>query len=193
MTFGFDPSKCELVDIYSKNIAISEENLGFGDLTKGNVNVSWTSSSPIDLKEEVMTLKFRLLQDVRDEALVSMDRAYLAPEVYNMNGEGISTTNINLDFGTTKVSDSKQFELFQNVPNPFNTLTNIGFNLPKADQVTFKVFDLTGKLVYISKAQYGKGYNTINLDVSTLNINGVLYYQIDTETHSATRKMIVIK
>ena len=48
-------------------------------------------------------------------------------------------------------------------------------------------------MVYQKRSHFGKGYNTFNVDANTLNLNGVLYYQIDTETDSATRKMIIIK
>ncbi len=48
-------------------------------------------------------------------------------------------------------------------------------------------------MVYQNKGQFSKGYNTFNIDANALNLNGVMYYQIDTETDSATRKMIVIK
>ena len=83
--------------------------------------------------------------------------------------------------------------MYQNIPNPFNATTVIGFNLPNADEATLKIYDLTGKMVFQNTASFAKGYNTFNVDANTLNLNGVLYYQIDTNTDSATRKMIIIK
>jgi flagellar hook assembly protein FlgD len=39
------------------------------------------------------------------------------------------------------------YALRQNVPNPFNPATRIGFALPAGGQVSLKVYNLTGKLV----------------------------------------------
>ncbi|MBC7884227.1 MAG: T9SS type A sorting domain-containing protein, partial [Saprospiraceae bacterium] len=111
---------------------------------------------------------------------------------YTQESGNLSSNGIRLDSGRSTLNNSDKFELYQNVPNPFNNSTVIGFNLPETDVMTFKLFDLTGKLIYQTTGHYAKGYNTINLDVSTFNINGVLYYQLDSNTHSATRKMIVI-
>jgi hypothetical protein len=52
---------------------------------------------------------------------------------------------------------------------------------------------MTGKSLIKKSGVYQKGYNTITLDVSEINTSGVLYYQLDTEGHSASKKMIVIK
>jgi hypothetical protein len=86
-----------------------------------------------------------------------------------------------------------RFEVYQNVPNPFNAGTTIGFSLPQAEKVTLKVFDVTGKMMYVTGGQFNKGYNSFTLDANALNLHGVLYYQIETGTDSATRKMIIIK
>jgi hypothetical protein len=100
---------------------------------------------------------------------------------------------VTLQSSNSATSNAEQFELFQNVPNPFNATSIIGFNLPQADEVTLKIFDLTGKMVFQSKATFNKGYNTFSLDANELNLSGVLYYQIETDNDSATRKMIIIK
>ncbi len=117
----------------------------------------------------------------------------MSPEIYTKEGNGIAINNIKLETGNRDHNPTDKFELYQNVPNPFNATTIIGFNLPAADVVTLKIFDVTGKMVYQNKGQFSKGYNTFNIDANALNLNGVMYYQIDTETDSATRKMIVIK
>jgi hypothetical protein len=40
--------------------------------------------------------------------------------------------------------------------------------------------------------QFAKGYNTITLQRAELE-TGILFYQLDTPTHSATKKMIVVE
>ncbi|MBN1349250.1 T9SS type A sorting domain-containing protein, partial [candidate division KSB1 bacterium] len=40
-----------------------------------------------------------------------------------------------------------QFKLAQNYPNPFNAATRIHFQLPNADNVTLKIYNVQGQLV----------------------------------------------
>ena len=48
-------------------------------------------------------------------------------------------------------------------------------------------------MIYQTKGSFNKGYNTFSLDANELQLNGVLYYQVETELNSANRKMIIIK
>jgi len=79
------------------------------------------------------------------------------------------------------------FELYQNTPNPFNASTLINFNLPTAGAATLTVFDLDGKVLTSVKGDFEKGYNAIEINKSDLNTAGVLLYQLETASHTATR------
>ncbi len=82
--------------------------------------------------------------------------------------------------------------MYQNTPNPFNTRTSIGFNLPEASAATITISDVTGKVLKVVKGDFAKGYNSLELSRGELGATtGVLSYQIDTPTHSATKKMIL--
>ncbi|MCC7465873.1 MAG: T9SS type A sorting domain-containing protein, partial [Saprospiraceae bacterium] len=85
------------------------------------------------------------------------------------------------------------FELYQNQPNPFVHKTTIGFFLPEASEATLSIFDEAGRLVYRQKGQFPKGENALVLDRALLNSDGVLYYQLETDSDVATRKMIQSK
>jgi Secretion system C-terminal sorting domain len=83
--------------------------------------------------------------------------------------------------------------LFQNSPNPFNGATVIGFNLPESTTANIKIYDVSGKTLKMIQGDYAKGFNQISLTKAELNATGVLYYQIDTPTHTATKKMIKLE
>ncbi|HLP95459.1 MAG TPA: T9SS type A sorting domain-containing protein, partial [Saprospiraceae bacterium] len=85
------------------------------------------------------------------------------------------------------------FELYQNQPNPFVNKTTIGFFLPEASEATLSIFDEAGRMVYQQKGQFLKGENAVVLDRALLNTVGVLYYQLETATDMASRKMIQSK
>ena len=97
---------------------------------------------------------------------------------------------------------SAGFELYQNQPNPFVNKTSVGFYLParqgsaggpEAAEATLSIVDETGRVVYQQKGQFAKGENSIQLDRALINTTGLLYYKLETETDSATKKMIQAK
>lgn len=134
-----------------------------------------------------------MLANVEDAQVLTLHKMGLLPELYTVEGHEINSSSFQLQTFFREKQATEKFELYQNIPNPFNSHTIIGFNLPEDNTATLKLFDMTGKLVYQNSQDFSKGYNTFNLDAQSLGLNGVLYYKIDTDTDSATRKMIIIK
>ena len=77
--------------------------------------------------------------------------------------------------------------------NPWNSNTTIGFDLPYDADVTFTIFDVTGKTVKTIEGEYKAGYNTIILNVQDLPGTGVMYYRLESGEYSASKKMVLIK
>ncbi|MBK6903233.1 MAG: T9SS type A sorting domain-containing protein [Saprospirales bacterium] len=66
----------------------------------------------------------------------------------------------------------------------------VGFTLPASSTAKLTVMDISGKVLQMVEGDYSKGYNEVRL--SNIPATGVLYYQLDTPTHSATRKMVIL-
>jgi len=78
-------------------------------------------------------------------------------------------------------------------PNPFNPVTSIAFNLPIADMVSIKVFDITGRELLTLKDDYTlAGSHTINWDASS-HPSGVYLLQMTSGSFSKTRKIVLMK
>jgi hypothetical protein len=69
----------------------------------------------------------------------------------------------------------------------------ISFNLPKASAATLTISDVTGRVLKSVRANYAKGANQVMLKASDFNATGVLYYTLEAEEHTATKKMIVVE
>ena len=72
----------------------------------------------------------------------------------------------------------KEFGLFQNFPNPFNSTTKIKFTLAKKSIAEIKIFDVQGKEIksLLKKSLY-EGNHEINFDASGL-YSGVYFYSL---------------
>ena len=111
-------------------------------------------------------------------------------EIYNAQLETmdiVATYNSNAD-----IADAG-FELYQNTPNPFAEQTMVTFKLPQASNATLSIFDVTGKLVKVTRGSFDKGINTIELNKDDLSVSGVLYYTLETEGFTDTKRMVVLK
>jgi len=102
---------------------------------------------------------------------------------------GGSVKDVNLRFDSSDTG----FALYQNTPNPYQGETTIGFELPEAAKATLSVYDVTGKMLKVVEGDFAQGYHEVKLRGADLKASGVLYYQLDTDTYTATKKMVVIK
>lgn len=86
-----------------------------------------------------------------------------------------------------------KFELSDNLPNPFNPVTKIKFQIPEAGIVKLNVYDLTGKKISSLVNEFrAAGNYDISFDGSLL-ASGVYFYSLQTRGHISTKRMILIK
>jgi hypothetical protein len=85
------------------------------------------------------------------------------------------------------------FKLSQNYPNPFNPTTKIDYQLPKAEKVVIKVYDILGKLVKeLVNENKEAGYYTVTF-VGTIFASGVFFYRFIGGEYNAVKKMVLVK
>lgn len=100
------------------------------------------------------------------------------------------TTATGITWNTSNVTS---YELAQNFPNPFNPVTTIKYNLPKAGFVKLSVYDVTGRLVRILANEVQQpGEYKADFDASSLT-SGVYFYRLDAGDFSEVKSMVLIK
>ncbi|MDM7925599.1 MAG: T9SS type A sorting domain-containing protein [bacterium] len=85
------------------------------------------------------------------------------------------------------------FGLDQNHPNPFNPATLIGFRLPVSGAVIVKVYDVTGREVAVLADRFmPAGSHRLEWNASGFG-SGVYFCRIQSGSHTAVRKMVLMK
>lgn len=169
------------------------------NVTEGNYRldsklfVSIHEGSGVFVEDDLLTLIIDVKKAGYLSEMIGLSEEGYANELYTVAGGTIMSSDLGLEIQNRASESGHTFELLQNVPNPFTTSTEIGFVLPTDENVSLRVMDVTGKVLISKTGRYNKGYNSITLDVSEINGSGVLYYQLDTERNSASKKMIIIK
>jgi Secretion system C-terminal sorting domain len=97
------------------------------------------------------------------------------------------------DVKTNATETPKSFTLFQNYPNPFNPTTVISYQLSAVSHVTLKVYDVLGReLKTLVNERQTAGSHLATFDASYLP-SGVYFYHLQAGSHSATKKLLLLK
>ena len=95
--------------------------------------------------------------------------------------------------GITINTQPVSFSLEQNYPNPFNPVTEIKYGIPRAEFVSIKVFDMSGKTVSVlvngfkRAGEYEISFNALSLS------SGIYFYRMESSGYTVTKKMILVK
>ena len=138
------------------------------------------------LPGQVVSMLFKATASGNLEDMIHLTSRVTEAEAYTPDGEI-------LDVKLGHTDTNAEFALYQNEPNPYKGNTLIGYDLPKASNVTLTIFDITGKVVYLREHESVKGYNTISVNSKELPSVGVMYYRLDAREYTATKKMIIIE
>jgi 6-phosphogluconolactonase (cycloisomerase 2 family) len=92
------------------------------------------------------------------------------------------------------VNNPFDYHLYQNYPNPFNPVTTIKFTVPKAVEVTMKVYNALGQEVatILNNKLCSKGENVAIWNAGNFG-SGVYFYVIKAGDYKAVKKMMLIK
>jgi hypothetical protein len=183
-TLNFNNAALELIDIEGE--VADADNFGLALVEDGAITTSWNESTARAINGKLFGLTFTAKSDAKLSDLLSISSRYTVAESYSA-GNGLQ--DVELTFNGQVAGAG--FELYQNVPNPFEGVTMIGFNLPEATQATLTIMDVSGKVIKTIQSDFAKGYNEVR--VSNIDATGVLYYQLATDNHTATKKMIIIE
>ncbi|GAB4371757.1 MAG: hypothetical protein Kow0042_14660 [Calditrichia bacterium] len=90
------------------------------------------------------------------------------------------------------------FALYPNYPNPFNPVTTIAFDLPEESNIKLEIYDITGRRIRIlAEGHYPAGSHRVVWDGTDSRghavASGVYAYRLTTDTHVATRKLLLLK
>ncbi|MDD5087811.1 MAG: T9SS type A sorting domain-containing protein [bacterium] len=86
------------------------------------------------------------------------------------------------------------FRLYPNYPNPFNSRTNIQFDLPNTAVVDLRVFDVLGReaAVLVAGERMQAGTHVLSLDAASLP-SGLYFYRMEAGGLTQTCKMVLMR
>lgn len=98
---------------------------------------------------------------------------------------------LDASFAGIELSSSKDFQVFQNQPNPFSSSTQINYFAPHNDITELNVFDILGNKVISRSIKSKIGKNSFQLEKGNLP-SGIYIYELKFE-NTVIRKRMIIK
>lgn len=169
--------------ITSNNIASIDNSLA----------VSLDAVNGIQLRAEqaVITLIFEAVGTGSLSEDLAMGSDILSAEAYDINANVMdlqldlrSEDNNGLEYGLT---------LSQNVPNPFNETTTINYSIDQDSDVKISFYDISGRLLNEQSSFKSAGSHQTIISKEDLNVEGLIYYRLEANGQSLTKKMIIIE
>lgn len=121
---------------------------------------------------------------------------YPNPDIYKtyIYSTGLTTSVVEEIYSTSPSG----YQLKQNFPNPFNPSTTIRYSLSGPENISIKIYDVSGQLVKEINKEYNQagefeviwdGKNNFNQKVSS----GTYFYQLIVGNYSEAKKMLLLK
>ncbi len=125
--------------------------------------------------------------EIRGVMFFSFSNYKLAPRK-NDDFVGYQPTGIEENYNVPS-----NYSLKQNYPNPFNPATTIEYTIPKAGNITLKIFNVLGQEVKTLLNQYqDPGTYRIYFDASKLS-SGTYFYTLSADNFVQVKKMLLLK
>ena len=163
-------------------------NFGFHLKERGYLTSSWnnlSATNPAD-NPKLFSLTFEVMEEGYLSSFLKINSEVTQAEAYRSDG---ALLDVKLQ-GKEKIA--ADFQLGQNTPNPFDAITFIPFSLPEGAEVSLKIMDLKGRILYSQNANFRQGAHKIKLAATDL-ANGTYYYQLTTPFGVQTKKLVVLR
>lgn len=197
-------------DSFSVDIKITEKinvaELWIAIQTQDSTRVSSGWDKKVELLSTGQTIKIPgdgFVQNIGrlyiNFVVIGVDSCYIGVSALFDNLIGIYADGSKIVFDSFEITDVDNmqiptgFALEQNYPNPFNPITTIRYQLPVADQVSLKVYDLLGREVATLVNEYQPA-GTHEVEFSGRDLSsGVYIYKLQSSSFSEIKKMSLIK
>ena len=188
MQFTFDlGEEMQLVSVKAGTMDVTEDN--FGWLQNRTLTSSWNKAEGLDVDNSspLFTLVLTAGASMKLSEVISLISNPTVAEAYTTNSE---IMDLALTFRGAE--ERFDFELLQNEPNPFTGTTQIGYVIPSSGEVILSMFDLTGKQLFNQTLSGVKGMNRVEISKDQIGAQGMVYYQIQFQGYTATKKMLIL-
>jgi aminopeptidase N len=194
--------------VYQPNHPIYSNNYSIGNMGGGNWQVDFLAKQiqtnagffqiPIKLKISFTTgadTVIRIMNSINNQLLSFNFTRQPTTLVFDPDYDIVLKVATTIGVKEISTAVPNKYELYQNYPNPFNPTTNIKYQITNniSQQVTLKIFDVTGKdiMTLVNEKQKAGTYE-VTFEGNNLP-SGIYFYQLKTGNFLETKKLVLLK
>ncbi len=188
-------------DQYVSNLSLVQDNGYLSNGSNGLQILNCSDPSNVTIKGYHFSMSdFFAFNNVADNDLIYVASGYIEGYYTTADANRIMIFKNELLGVSDKQPNEKPtaFELYQNYPNPFNPSTTMRYNLPKAGQVSLKIYNTLGQEIRtLVNGVRPAGTNEIIWDGKNNSGNsvssGIYLYRLKAGNFTLTKKMTLMK
>lgn len=171
----------------SKDFDISDTNFG---LFENALTVSWNGKQT-NSATDIITVTVRAKNNMHLSEALSIGSNITPIEAFDVDGKIGKVVLAILKDNSTPNTAHNYFKLYQNAPNPFDSETNIGFDLSDDTPIKLTITNAQGQVIKVFEKKGVRGYNTINLNKSDIGTAGLYFYRLEAGMKSETLMTVI--
>ena len=203
---------CYYIDDITLLTPIDNELLELDELPGGSLIFSWSETHESCIENpnyqiQIFNQSFDLiLSEETDNSIIDIPYDLLDIDISELNLYSWFVTGVNF-FATSDTyyftidptgmdledNTNYSFELFDNYPNPFNPVTEIGFTIPSHSLISINIYDISGNFINkLTENYYSPGSYKVYWDASNFS-SGIYIYEIQLDNYLLRKKMVLVK
>lgn len=182
-TLEYDVNMLEIESVQPSKLAdLSGQNFGLHRLENGQLTASWNTTHSLKQAHEFVRLRVRntavkdLSKVLKITSSITAAEAFSSTELYDLN---------------LKIVEPKALKVNGNAPNPFDTWTQLNFELTSASKVRLQLFNANGSLLRTIEEELLAGEQNMIIERRGLPA-GVIYYRLENNTEAVTGKIVAM-
>jgi|GEM_PF-1856443 len=165
---------------------ISDNNFG---LFENSLTLSWDGKQT-NIATDIIKVTVRAKNSIRLSDALSISSNITSIEAFDENGKvGKVVLEVLKENPTANIAGIF-FKLYQNAPNPFDSETNIGFDLPDDAPFKLTITNVQGQVIKVIENNGVRGYNSINLNKPEVSTAGLYFYRLESGANTTTLIMV---
>jgi len=177
------PASLQILDV---TVGFEAENLVY-TATNGHLRMAWFGLDPMELKagDILATLKINISKLNGSASFTNTIETELT------DVEGMRLENANLAIPKIVNAVNADDYTLNNVPNPFNTTTEIRYYLPQAGNISLTVYNVLGEeITTLVNNEQSAGNHTVTFDGASLP-RGVYMYKLQAGSVTLVKTMVI--